>query len=251
MSTEALELADLVRASGNTIVLTGAGLSVPSGIPDFRTPQTGLWANVDPMKIAHVDVWRSDPQRFWSFYAQRFASLGPVKPNGGHYALSKLQEAGVIGPILTQNIDMLHTKSGAQDVIELHGSIAKSNCLSCGSQVGVDALLELVSESVDGVPRCVSCRSVYKPGVVLFGDMLPELALRRASDLAKVADLLICVGSSLEVYPVAGLPLETLRGGGRLALVTQGPTPFDHDADLKLVGDVELELQALAQQLLE
>jgi NAD-dependent deacetylase len=231
-------LAELIRSSGPAVVLTGAGISVPSGIPDFRTPMTGLWANVDPMEVAHIEVWRRDPERFWSFYGQRFAILDGKQPNGAHHAIAELERRGLVSGVITQNIDGLHALAGS-DPIEVHGSIRTASCLSCG------ASYSLAETRARGeVPRC-DCGAVLKPDVVLFGELLPERAMQRASALAAQAGLMIAVGSSLEVWPVAGLPEETLSAGGKLALVTRGPTPYDPVAAVKLGGDVEAELSAV------
>jgi NAD-dependent deacetylase len=239
-----LQVAALLAASRTAVVLSGAGISVPSGIPDFRTPATGLWAGVDPMQVAHIDAWRADPAHFWSFYAHRFHILGPAEPNEAHRAVAELQHRGLIGPIITQNIDRLHHKGGAVDVIEMHGSIARGDCLRCGATIDFEPLTALIGSAADGVPRC-DCGDPYKPGVVLFGEMLPEDATEQAFELGADADLMIAIGSSLEVHPVAGLPAIVLRGGGDLVLVTQGETPYDDVATVKLSGDVVDELSGV------
>jgi NAD-dependent deacetylase len=210
---------------------------VPSGIPDFRSPGTGLWANVDPMKVAHISVFRRDPERFWSFYGQRFAMLRDKRPNPAHHALVELQRRGVLGPVVTQNIDGLHEAAGTEDLIEVHGSIAHASCLFDGERHPLDAVRERMAAAPDGVPRCASGHAL-KPDVVLFGELLPEAAINRAFALAGTADVLLCVGSSLEVHPVAGLPEITLASGGAVAIVTQGPTPYDDVAAVKVAGDV-------------
>jgi NAD-dependent deacetylase len=242
VSARAEYLADLIRAARSAVVLTGAGVSVPSGIPDFRTPGSGLWANVDPMEVAHIDAWRRDPDRFWSFYSDRFASLVNKRPNEAHFALAELEQRGLIRAVITQNIDRLHRLAGSERLIEVHGSIEWSVCLECGGKVAIDRVVELLGS---GAPECVACVAPLKPDVVLFGELLPERAMAEAQALALDADLMICVGSSLEVYPVAGLPAITRGSRGRLALVTQGPTPYDSDAEVKLEGDVVEELRAL------
>ena len=242
-SAEVEELAGLIRGSRSTVALTGAGISVPSGIPDFRTPETGLWAKVDPMEVAHVDVFERDPARFWSYYRPRFQSLGDKLPNGAHEALAELERRGALDGVITQNIDRLHRKAGSQNVVEVHGSIATSSCRSCATSYGIDEVEALFD--ADGVATCAACAGPVKPDVVLFGEMLPESAMARAHRLAERAELMLCVGSSLAVYPVAGLPQLTLEGGGRLAIVTKGPTPYDSEAALKLDGDVVDELRAL------
>jgi NAD-dependent protein deacetylase/lipoamidase len=226
------------------VVLTGAGISVPSGIPDFRTPGTGLWEKVDPMEVAHIDAWRRDPDRFWRFYAERFASLVDKRPNPAHEAIAELERRGLVAAVITQNVDRLHRLVGTERLVEVHGSIAWSVCLQCGGKVPLDRVLEQLRQ-VDGAPECAACVAPLKPDVVLFGELLPERAMAEAEALAARADLMVCVGSSLEVYPVAGLPGVTLRAGGRIALVTQGLTPYDRDAELKLDGDVVEDLEAV------
>jgi NAD-dependent deacetylase len=243
-STAASRVADLLRGAERAVALTGAGISVPSGIPDFRSPGSGLWEKHDPMVVAHIDAWRRDPDRFWSFYSQRFATLTDKRPNEAHLALAELERRGLIRGVITQNIDRLHRKAGTERLIEVHGSIEWSVCLRCGERVQIDRVIALLAKG-DGAPRCPTCGAPLKPEVVLFGELLPERALGEAQDLAMAADLMLCVGSSLEVYPVAGLPAMTRGGGGRLALITQGPTPYDSDADVKLDGDVVEELRAV------
>ena len=244
VSTEAQQVADLLRQADRAVVLTGAGISVPSGIPDFRTPGTGLWEHVDPMEVAHIDAWRRDPDRFWSFYAQRFVSLVDKQPNEAHLALAELERRGLVRAVITQNIDRLHRLAGTERLIEVHGSIDRSVCMQCGGKVSIERVVELLAAG-DGAPLCEACAAPLKPDVVLFGELLPERALAEAQALAMDADLMICVGSSLEVYPVAGLPAMTHGAGGRIVLITQGPTPYDGDAEAKLDGDVVTELRSV------
>jgi NAD-dependent deacetylase len=244
----ALELArlvELVRGARSVVALTGAGISVPSGIPDFRSPGTGLWEAVDPMEVAHIDAFRSDPVRFWSFYGERFATLESKLPNGAHRALAAMEERGMLDAVITQNIDMLHRKAGTRELIEVHGSIAQCSCPVCGGSVPLAEVRARLRREPDGVPRCEACDGPLKPQVVLFGEMLPEEAIGRARDLCERADVLLCIGSSLEVHPVAGLPLLTQTAGGAVAIVTQGATPLDELASVRLGGDVVEELQAL------
>jgi NAD-dependent deacetylase len=241
--TEARRLAELLQESRCTVALTGAGISVPSGIPDFRTPGTGLWENVDPMEVAHIDAFRSDPARFWSFYRPRLSGLGGVDPNPAHEALAELERRGLLEAVITQNIDTLHTRAGSERVVEVHGSIRTAGCQSCDTSYEL-ADLESMFDT-DGVAVCRGCAGLVKPDVVLFGEFLPAEAMAEAQSLAARADLLVCIGSSLEVHPVAGLPSVTLASGGRIAIVTQGPTPFDDDAELRLGGDVVAELGAV------
>jgi NAD-dependent deacetylase len=236
-------LAEMIRESGPVVALTGAGISVPSGIPDFRSPGTGLWEKADPLEVAHIDVFRSDPARFWSFYRPRFHALGDKRPNRAHEALAELERRGLLTAVVTQNIDRLHRAAGSRRVVEVHGSIDTSSCGRCGASYELPAVEALFDER--GVARCAACGGAVKPDVVLFGELLPEAAIREAEGLAVEAELLLCIGTSLEVHPVAGLPRLTLEAGGRLAIVTKGPTPYDELAALRLRGEVDEELAAV------
>ncbi|HEU4978257.1 MAG TPA: NAD-dependent deacylase [Solirubrobacteraceae bacterium] len=238
------ELAALIRAAGSVVALTGAGISVPSGIPDFRSPGSGLWESVDPMEVAHIDAWRADPERFWHFYGDRFTTLEGKEPNGAHRALVELERRGRLDAVITQNIDMLHRKAGTTELVEVHGTIEHSSCLACGAQYPLaETRLRLAHDPLS-VPHC-DCGEPLKPDVVLFGEWLPEGALDRAYELAAGADVLLCVGSSLEVHPIAQLPGITRANGGAVAIVTAGPTPWDSRAAVKLSGDVVEELEAV------
>ena len=241
-------LADLVRRADRVVALTGAGISVPSGIPDFRSPGSGLWEGVDPMEVAHVDAFRRDPVGFWSFYGARFHLLAGKQPNPGHLALAALERRGLLQAVITQNIDGLHQAAGSQDVIEVHGSAASASCPMCGTRYPQAEVIERADAAADHVPRCEAGHPL-KPDVVLFGDMLPEAAVDRAWALAAEADVLLCVGSSLEVHPIAQLPGIALGSGARLAIVTRGSTPYDRRAAVRVGGDVAEDLQALLAEL--
>ncbi|MBV8432491.1 MAG: NAD-dependent protein deacylase [Solirubrobacterales bacterium] len=244
----AARLAALIRGAESVVALTGAGISVPSGIPDFRSPGTGLWTKVNPMEVAHIDVFQREPERFWSFYGQRFDALDDKRPNRAHEVLAELEQAGLLEAVITQNIDRLHGRAGSREVIEVHGSIASSSCLGCGAGFPLQEVRIRAARAPEGVPRC-DCGRPLKPDVVLFGELLPVAALERAERLAAGAEVLLCIGSSLEVYPVAGLPEVTLSAGGQLAIITQSSTPFDRWAAVKMQGDVVQELEALRSAL--
>jgi NAD-dependent deacetylase len=244
VQTAAGRLAELIREASSVVALTGAGISVPSGIPDFRSPGTGLWENVDPMEVAHIDAFRDDPERFWDFYGERFQTLEDKQPNAAHRALARLEDAGLLDAVITQNIDQLHARAGSRELIEVHGSIAHSACLECAARYPLAEVRARQLAEGRGIPRC-DCGEPLKPDVVLFGEYLPIDALSRAQDLAARADLLLCIGSSLEVYPVAELPLVTLESGGKVAIVTQGSTPLDSRAAVRMNGDVVEDLEAV------
>jgi NAD-dependent deacetylase len=241
-------LASLIREAGSVVALTGAGISVPSGIPDFRSPGTGLWENVNPMEVAHIDAWRADPERFWHFYGHRFQTLEDKQPNGAHRALVELEASGRLDAIVTQNIDRLHRRAGTRALVEVHGSIDTSSCLACGSRFGIADVRARLEDSPISVPSC-DCGEPLKPDVVLFGEWLPQRALEEAYALAVGADVLLCIGSSLEVHPIAQLPSVTRQNGGAVAVITQGPTPWDARAAVRLDGDVVAELEALVAAL--
>jgi NAD-dependent deacetylase len=217
-------LAELIRANQPCVVLTGAGVSTESGIPDFRSAG-GVWAQYDPYEVASIEAFGRDPERVWKFYARRLDLLADAAPNAAHVALAELEARGLAQAVVTQNVDRLHAAAGSRDVIEVHGSIGTAVCLACRRrEENVRELLPL--------PVCADCGAVLKPGVVMFGELLPVAAIERATALAQNAELLLVVGTSLEVWPVAGLPDETLAHGGKLAIVNRDPTPYDERAQL-------------------
>jgi NAD-dependent deacetylase len=230
-------LATILQERQPCVVLTGAGISTESGIPDFRS-RTGIWAEYDPMEYATINAFRRDPQKVWEFYALRLEILARAEPNDGHRALAELERRGLVEAVVTQNFDGLHQRAGSQNVIEVHGSIRTASCLECGEQRAL----------AEAGPRCSKCGSLLKPDVVMFGELLPADAMERASELARSAGLLLVVGSTLEVYPVAGLPDETLAAGGALAIVNRGRTPYDGRATLKVDAGAGWTLRAVADE---
>jgi NAD-dependent deacetylase len=242
-STKAAEVAELILESERVVALTGAGISVPSGIPDFRTPGKGLWANVDPMTVATIDAFHRDTKRFWDFYRPRFHDLADKEPNPAHEALAEFERRSLLQAVITQNIDRLHRKAGSREVIEVHGSIDTASCTSCAASYALEEVESLFDD--DGIATCAACAGKVKPDVVLFGELLPPDAMARAEELCASADLLLCVGSSLEVHPVAGLPELTLGCGGRIAIITKSSTPYDCNAAVRMSGDVAVELQGV------
>jgi len=238
----AAALAALIRERQPCLVLTGAGMSTESGIPDFRSA-TGIWARYDPMEVATIDAFRRDPARVWEFYARRLGVLGPVEPNDGHRAIAELERRGLVCAVVTQNVDGLHERAGSTDVIEVHGSLRDAVCPGCGARESMEAVQRELDRSP--VPACPFCGEVLKPGVVMFGEMLPEAEIDRATTLARAAALTLVVGSSLEVWPVAGLPLESKA----LAIVNRGPTGLDNRAVLKIDAGAGETLSAVVAAL--
>jgi NAD-dependent protein deacetylase/lipoamidase len=244
MDREIQALAALVRERQPCVVLTGAGISTESGIPDFRSPG-GIWAEYDPMEYATIDAFRRDPVKVWEFYALRFEVLTRAEPNPGHLALAELERRGLVAAVVTQNIDGLHERAGSREVVEVHGSIRSASCLECGEGLPLE---QVVAASRDApAPACPRCGAILKPDVVMFGELLPAGAMERAVALAQGAGLLLVVGSSLEVYPVAGLPQETVSAGGRLAIVNRGQTPFDGLADVTIDAGAGETLAAVVE----
>jgi NAD-dependent deacetylase len=238
VSAEAL--AQLIRDNQPCVVLTGAGVSTESGIPDFRS-RNGIWAQYDPMEYATIQAFRRDPVKVWDFFSRRLGVLQGAEPNAGHRALARLEALGYVQAIVTQNVDRLHELAGSRDVVEVHGSLRTSSCLDCGHVEAFDRVVELLP-----TPRCERCGAVLKPDVVMFGELLPVGAMERASELAHEAALLLVIGSSLEVRPVAALPEETLAAGGKLAILNRGSTPFDRDATLVVEGSAGEVLDRVA-----
>ena len=236
------ELAAFLLERQPCVVLTGAGVSTASGIPDFRSAG-GLWQDVDPMEVATIDAFRRDPTGLWEFYGERFRKLADAEPNAAHRAIAELEARGLVRAVITQNIDLLHERAGSREVVEVHGSIREAVCLGCGVREPLGAVLAQLEQRP--APLCPGCGAVLKPGVVLFGELLPVRGIDRATELARGARAMLVVGSSLEVWPAAGLPLES----GSFAIVNRGPTALDGRAALVVDDDAGVALGALVGRL--
>ena len=221
-------------------------MSTESGLPDFRSA-TGIWAEVDPYEVATIDAFRRDPERVWAWYGPRIRSFLDVEPNRGHLALAALERSGLVAAVVTQNIDTLHSRAGSREVVEVHGSIRRAVCLTCGTSEPLDGVLEQLADAA--VPRCRACGEIVKPDVVLFGELLPAAAMARAERLAREAALLLVVGSSLQVWPVAELPGETLAVGGSVAILNREPTGYDARAELVVTASAADTLAEVAAAL--
>jgi NAD-dependent deacetylase len=228
-------LAELIRSNQPCVALTGAGASTESGIPDFRSA-SGIWAQYDPYDVASIDGFRRDPERAWEFYGRRLGVLRDARPNAAHLAIAELEDGGWIGGLITQNVDRLHELAGSPDAVEVHGSLRTASCVACRASEPMETVVARLP-----LPRCLDCNAVLKPDVVMFGEELPGAAIERATALAETARLLLVVGSSLEVWPVAGWPHATREQGGKLAIVNREPTSYDGLATLVIhasAGDV-------------
>lgn len=223
-------LARLLGSATHALVLTGAGVSTESGLPDYRGSQ-GLWGNRRFEDLAHIETWRREPEAFWSFYGQRIAQLGSARPNAGHLAIAELERRGLVRRVLTQNVDGLHRAAGS-DPLELHGTLAEVECLACGFRGPEEAAAGQLAAGAP-VPLCPTCGENLKPAVVLFGELLPPALGEAHVELAR-CDLLVCCGSSLQVYPVAAFPEQVHANGGSIAVVNLGSTGADHQASVRL-----------------
>ncbi len=229
------------------VALTGAGISTPSGIPDFRSPGKGMWEFVDPAEVASIWAYREHPERFYEWIRPLMKALRKAQPNPAHKALARLERMGVLHWIITQNIDALHQKAGSRRVIEVHGHTRTATCLVCGHREPTDTMWDRVMAG-EMPPPCPKCGGLMKPDVVLFGEMLPAEAITQAQEIALFADLMLVVGSSLEVMPAADLPRLTLRSGGKVIIVNLSPTDLDAQAAVVLRGDVAKILPRLADR---
>lgn len=241
--------AELFRKAKHTVVLTGAGVSTPSGIPDFRSAGSGLWAKHDPMEVASLNTFRMDPERFFSWFRPLADTMYEAQPNPAHSALAELEQAGCVLTIVTQNIDTLHQKAGSNRVIEMHGTLETLSCTHCFNQQSSQKYLEpFVKMGV--LPRCPECNELLKPDVILMGEQLPQNAWFQAQKACRQCDLMVIAGSSLEVLPVAGLPMQAIDRGAHLIIINNTPTYLDVRADINFSEDVAEILPAIAEQVL-
>lgn len=236
MDTPIERLAQMLREARYAVALTGAGVSTDSGIPDFRSPSTGLWAQYNPMEVASIGGFRSNPVRFYEFWRVRFAKLADAQPNITHTVLAQLEARGYVKCVITQNIDDLHRKAGSRRVLEVHGNYTRGVCLGCRKTYTIQEIFEKVERH--RVPLCDECNDLLKPDVVLFGELLtPDFDT--ALDEIERCDFLLVLGTSLEVYPIAGLVPHAKRRGAQIALINRDETPFDHIADLALHSELQ------------
>ena len=233
MSDQFDSVARMIEAAGKVVALTGAGISVESGIPDFRSPG-GLWTRYDPMVYATFESFIHDPSRFWEMAAELNPLLDNAKPNAAHEALAELERLGRCEAVITQNIDHLHQRAGSTDVIELHGTYRTGVCLQCRRKHTFEEIRE--NAAAGAVPACNGCGSAVKPDVVLFGEPLNAPILQRAIELATSCDVMLMIGSSLEVFPAASLPTYAHRNGAALVFINDSCTAYDEIANVIIVG---------------
>jgi len=238
--------AQLVLHARHTVALTGAGHSTPSGIPDFRSPGSGLWEKTDPMAVASILAFRLRPQAFYDWIRPLVRIMLSARPNPAHRALAALEEMGLLRAVITQNIDGLHQRAGSQRVLELHGHIREATCIRCYKAVSAPPLINKFL--ADGqVPVCKDCGGVMKPNVILFGEQLPVRVLNEARREAQLCDLMLVAGSRLEVVPAASLPLIAHQHGAKVIIVNYQETYMDTQAEVVIHADVAEVLPRIVQ----
>jgi NAD-dependent deacetylase len=240
---------ELLKKSHKAVALTGAGISTPSGIPDFRSQGSGLWERFDPMEVASLASFRHHPEKFYAWIKPLAELILEAEPNPAHMALARLEKAGILAGVVTQNIDDLHQQSGSIVVHQIHGHLRTATCVSCYQQHSTDSLLPEFSRTGE-MPRCLSCGGILKPDAVLFGEQLPNDVVRKAENLIRGSDLVLIAGSSLEVTPAAHLPIHALNAGAALIIINRDPTYLDKRASAVFRQDVALILPRLVDEVL-
>ncbi len=242
--------ADLIRSAGNGIVLTGAGISTPSGIPDFRTPGSGLWSRYNPMEVASLSAFRYQPEKFFAWFHPMAKNIAQALPNPAHHALAILEKAGYLHTIITQNIDGLHQRAGSKQVLEVHGTLESLTCIGCFQKYPSESFITRYIEHCE-MPTCSDCGQILKPDVILFEEQLPKQTWLKARRACHNCEIILVAGSSLEVTPVATLPQEALENDARLIIINQSPTYLDPRAEVLLRGDVADILPLISQEVID
>ena len=241
--------AELFKKAKYATVLTGAGISTPSGIPDFRSEGTGLWSSDERMEAASLSTFRIAPERFFAWFRPLAGQIFKAEPNPAHTALAKMEQAGRIQSVITQNIDALHHKAGSKNVIEMHGTLRTLSCTQCFQQAEVQHYIKAFVEQGE-IPRCSACNGVMKPDVILFGEQLPQRAWFEAQRESRQCDLMMVAGSSLEVLPVAGLPMQAIDRGAHLIILSNAETYLNVRADVVIQEDLADIIPAIAERVL-
>lgn len=244
------QAAAIILGSRSAVALTGAGISTPSGIPDFRSPGSGLWERYDPMAVASLTAFRYHPEFFFEWARPLAESILSAEPNDAHFALARLEAAGHLRAVITQNIDNLHYRAGSKRVLEIHGHLRQATCVRCFAEVSTHSQLSPFIAGKD-IPRCALCGGILKPNVVLFGEQLPYELVNESKELFRNSDLVLVVGSSLEVLPIAYFPLEALNAGARLIIINHEATYLDERADVIIRQDVAKALPELVDEVLD
>ncbi len=243
---DAEEFLSIIRSSKRAYVFTGAGISTPSGIPDFRGSR-GLYKEI-PEDIFDIDKFYENPERYYEFHKKRISKMRNAKPNIAHLVVAKMEELNLICCVITQNIDGLHKEAGSRSIIRLHGTLDRYACTKCGEIYSYDFVENVLWENKE-LPRCMKCGGLLKPDVVFFGEPLPEMELLKAYKIAEESDLAIVIGSSLVVYPAAIIPRLTVENGGKLVIINLSETGLDNMAYRKYETDIEEFFKKVAKEL--
>lgn len=247
ISEQIKRAATLFKQSKYAVAFSGAGISTDSGIPDFRSPDSGLWKDADPLSVASIYGFKHNPQAFYDWVRPLARLTLNAQPNAAHLALVQLEKLNYLQSIITQNIDMLHTKAGSSCVYELHGHMREATCIKCFHIQKAQPLFEDFLNN-GNIPQCSECGGVVKPNVILFGEQLPIRELQAAQDATRKCDLMLIVGSSLEVAPASDIPILASRTGARLIVVNLEPTPADRVADVVIHARAADILPEIAHQ---
>lgn len=248
VTTSALkDAAELFRNAKRIVALTGAGISTPSGIPDFRSEGTGLWSSDEPLEVASLNTFRTHPEKFFNWFRPLAGKIFHALPNPAHDAFAALENTGRKITIITQNIDGLHQKAGSKHVIEMHGTLSTLSCTGCFKKFGAGDFLHPFIEH-GTIPLCINCNGILKPDVILFGEQLPQSAWMEAQSATRQCDLMVVAGSSLEVLPVAGLPVQTVDRGAHLMVINNTPTYINVRADVVITDDVAVALPNIVKR---
>jgi NAD-dependent deacetylase len=242
------QAASLIKKADYAIALTGAGISTPSGIPDFRSSDNGLWTKYDPMQVASLSAFRFNPEKFFDWFRPLTQLILDAEPNPAHYSLADLESIGLLKSVITQNIDGLHQKAGTEEILEIHGTMKTLTCVGCYTRFPAHEYIKPYLNQGE-MPRCNGCGSVLKPDAILFGEQLPQHIWAKAKNEVAQSDLMIVVGSSLEVVPVAKLPYEIISNGGKLIIINNQETYLDSKATLVFHQDAAVILPLISERL--
>lgn len=240
--------ASILKSANYAVALTGAGISTPSGIPDFRSRDTGLWNQVNPLEIASLSSFRVSPEKFFSWFRPLTKQIVEAHPNSAHLALAELEKEGLIKTVITQNIDGLHQKAGSKNVLEVHGTLNTLTCGSCYNKYPTSMYLDnFIEHGI--IPFCPSCGGILKPDAILFGEQLPNETWQFVVNEVKKSDMMLVVGSSLEVFPVAKLPYNVVSNGGKIIIINNQKTYLDARAEVVFHQDAAIILPEILKGL--
>lgn len=242
--------AALLSSARYGVALTGAGISTPSGIPDFRSPVSGLWEHYDPLVVASIYGFRRNASQFFAWIRPLARMMFAATPNAAHLALAQMEELGLIKELITQNIDVLHTRAGSRMVHEVHGHMREATCVECFRVYPAEIFLSDFVET-GAVPRCPHCGGVLKPNVILYGEQMPIRALQAARRAARACDVMLVAGSSLTVAPASDLPLMARAHGAHLIVINLEETYIDDQASVVIHADVAEVLPRLLEQIMQ